>query len=213
MVTTRKSAADAICVNARTETVEVNATNKRRMIPSNNKTTGSRIIAKSIGAKRRNHSLSANLRPCDNLITHNIETRSPQGFTGAFTTCRRRRTPMRGLGEFGIGRVHQHTLKRTPLLLRHGRQSLMASASVIFAVASLPSLPTKPARPTNVGTSVARPLRQVGIVFCRMKNPDLCNISKSTFLLKASIEGLTDGTSHRSDRIKSFRNAVGIEEI
>jgi len=48
---------------------------------------------------------------------------------------------------------------------------------------------------------------------CRMKNPDLCNISKSTFLLKASIEGLTDGTSHRSDRIKSFRNAVGIEDI
>ena len=48
---------------------------------------------------------------------------------------------------------------------------------------------------------------------CRMKNPDLCNIAKSTFLLKASIEGLTDGTSHRSDRIKSFRNAVGIEDI
>jgi len=48
---------------------------------------------------------------------------------------------------------------------------------------------------------------------CRMKNPDLCNISKSTFLLKASIEGLTDGTSHRSDRVKSFRNAVGIEDI
>jgi hypothetical protein len=48
---------------------------------------------------------------------------------------------------------------------------------------------------------------------CRMKNPDLCNISKSTFLLKASIEGLSDGTSHRGDRIKSFRNAVGIEDI
>jgi hypothetical protein len=48
---------------------------------------------------------------------------------------------------------------------------------------------------------------------CRMKNPDLCNIAKSTFLLKASIEGLTDGTTHRSDRIKSFRNAVGIEDI
>jgi len=48
---------------------------------------------------------------------------------------------------------------------------------------------------------------------CRMKNPDLCNISKATFLLKASIEGLTDGTTHRSDRIKSFRNAVGVEDI
>jgi hypothetical protein len=48
---------------------------------------------------------------------------------------------------------------------------------------------------------------------CRMKNPDLCNISKATFLLKASIEGLTDGTSHRSDRIKSFRNVVGVEDI
>jgi hypothetical protein len=29
---------------------------------------------------------------------------------------------------------------------------------------------------------------------CRIKNPDLYNIAKSTFLLKASIEGLTDGT-------------------
>ena len=31
--------------------------------------------------------------------------------------------------------------------------------------------------------------------------------------LTTSIEGLTDGTSHRSDRIKSFRNAVGIDDI
>jgi hypothetical protein len=39
---------------------------------------------------------------------------------------------------------------------------------------------------------------------CRMKNPDLCNIAKSTFLLKTSIEGLTDGTAHRGERIQSF---------
>jgi hypothetical protein len=46
---------------------------------------------------------------------------------------------------------------------------------------------------------------------CRIKNPDLCNIAKSTFLLKASIEGLTDGTPHRSERIQSFRNALGVD--
>jgi hypothetical protein len=48
---------------------------------------------------------------------------------------------------------------------------------------------------------------------CRMKNPDLCNVAKSTFLLKTSIEGLTDGTSHRGERIQSFRNALGIDEL
>ena len=48
---------------------------------------------------------------------------------------------------------------------------------------------------------------------CRIKNPDLYNIAKSTFLLKASIEGLTDGTPHRGERIQSFRNAIGVEEI
>ena len=48
---------------------------------------------------------------------------------------------------------------------------------------------------------------------CRMKNPDLYNIAKSTFLLKTSIEGLTDGTSHRGERIQSFRNAIGVEDI
>jgi hypothetical protein len=48
---------------------------------------------------------------------------------------------------------------------------------------------------------------------CRIKNPDLYNIAKSTFLLKASIEGLTDGTAHRGERIQSFRNAIGVEEI
>jgi hypothetical protein len=46
---------------------------------------------------------------------------------------------------------------------------------------------------------------------CRMKNPDLCNVAKSTFLLKTSIEGLTDGTSHRGERIQSFRNALGVD--
>jgi hypothetical protein len=46
---------------------------------------------------------------------------------------------------------------------------------------------------------------------CRMKNPDLCNIAKSTFLLKTSIEGLTDGTAHRGERIQSFRNALGVD--
>ena len=48
---------------------------------------------------------------------------------------------------------------------------------------------------------------------CRIKNPDLYNIAKSTFLLKASIEGLTDGTAHMGDRIQSFRNALGVEDI
>jgi hypothetical protein len=48
---------------------------------------------------------------------------------------------------------------------------------------------------------------------CRMKNPDLCNIAKSTFLLKTSIEGLTDGTPNRSSRIQTFRNALGIDDI
>jgi hypothetical protein len=42
---------------------------------------------------------------------------------------------------------------------------------------------------------------------CRMKNPDLCNVAKSTFLLKTSIECLTDGTSHRGAHVQSFRNA------
>ena len=48
---------------------------------------------------------------------------------------------------------------------------------------------------------------------CRIKNPDLCNVAKSNFLLKTSIEGLTDGTSHRGERIQSFRNALGIDDL
>jgi hypothetical protein len=48
---------------------------------------------------------------------------------------------------------------------------------------------------------------------CRMKNPDLCNIGKSTFLLKAAIEGLTDGTAARGAHIHTFRNALGIDNF
>jgi hypothetical protein len=48
---------------------------------------------------------------------------------------------------------------------------------------------------------------------CRVKNPDLCNVAKSTFLLKTSIEELTDGTAIRGSRIQSFRNALGIDNI
>jgi hypothetical protein len=55
--------------------------------------------------------------------------------------------------------------------------------------------------------------KDVGEKMCRMKNPDLCNVAKSTFLLKTSIEGLTDGTSHRGERIQSFRNALGIDDL
>jgi hypothetical protein len=45
---------------------------------------------------------------------------------------------------------------------------------------------------------------------CRIKNPDLCNVAKSTFLLKTSIEGLTDGTAIRNGHIQSFKNALGM---
>jgi hypothetical protein len=48
---------------------------------------------------------------------------------------------------------------------------------------------------------------------CRIKNPELCNVAKSVFLLKTSIEGLTDGTPVRGVRIQSFRNALGIDDI
>jgi len=48
---------------------------------------------------------------------------------------------------------------------------------------------------------------------CRIKNPDLINVAKSTFLLKTAIEGLTDGTPCRGGRIQSFRNALGVDDI
>ncbi len=47
---------------------------------------------------------------------------------------------------------------------------------------------------------------------CRIKNPDLLNIGKSKFLLKTAIEGITDSTSSRGMNVRSFRNALGIED-
>ena len=46
---------------------------------------------------------------------------------------------------------------------------------------------------------------------CRIKNPYLLNIGKSKFLLKTAIEGITDNTSGRGENVKTFRNALGIE--
>lgn len=46
---------------------------------------------------------------------------------------------------------------------------------------------------------------------CRIKNPYMLNIGKSKFLLKTSIEGITDNTTGRGENVRSFRNALGIE--
>ncbi len=51
---------------------------------------------------------------------------------------------------------------------------------------------------------------------CRIKNPDLYNIGKSRFLLKAAIEGLTDNSTHRGkfpEHIRTFRNALGFDDL
>ena len=51
---------------------------------------------------------------------------------------------------------------------------------------------------------------------CRIKNPDLYNIGKSGFLLKAAIEGLTDNSTHRGmfpEHIRTFRNAMGFDDL
>jgi len=48
---------------------------------------------------------------------------------------------------------------------------------------------------------------------CRMKNPELRNIGKSKFLLKAAIEGITDNTSSRGERVRTFRNALGFDDF
>ena len=46
---------------------------------------------------------------------------------------------------------------------------------------------------------------------CRIKNPYLLNIGKSKFLLKTAIEGITDAASSRGEHVKTFRNALGID--
>jgi hypothetical protein len=45
---------------------------------------------------------------------------------------------------------------------------------------------------------------------CRIKNPELLNIGKSTFLLRATIEGITDDNPSWGGNVKTFKNALGI---
>ena len=45
------------------------------------------------------------------------------------------------------------------------------------------------------------------------EKPESLEFRQEGFLLKTSIEGLTDGTSVRGERIHSFRNALGIDDI
>jgi hypothetical protein len=47
---------------------------------------------------------------------------------------------------------------------------------------------------------------------CRIKNPYLLNIGKSKFLLKTAIEGITDSTGGRGEHVRTFRNALGIDD-
>jgi hypothetical protein len=50
---------------------------------------------------------------------------------------------------------------------------------------------------------------------CRIKNPEFFNLSKSKFLLKAAIEGITDGTANPGippERIRTFRKAIGFDD-
>jgi hypothetical protein len=47
---------------------------------------------------------------------------------------------------------------------------------------------------------------------CRIKNPDLLNIGKSKFLLRTAIEGITDNTSGRGENVRTFRNALGVDD-
>jgi hypothetical protein len=47
---------------------------------------------------------------------------------------------------------------------------------------------------------------------CRIKNPYLLNIGKSKFLLRTAIQGITDNTSGRGENVKTFRNALGIDD-
>ena len=48
---------------------------------------------------------------------------------------------------------------------------------------------------------------------CRIKNPSLFNVVKSTFLVKTAIEGITDSsTTSRGEHIKTFRNAIGFDD-
>jgi hypothetical protein len=50
---------------------------------------------------------------------------------------------------------------------------------------------------------------------CRIRNPDFFNLSKSKFLLKAAIEGITDGTANPGippERIRTFRKAIGFDD-
>jgi hypothetical protein len=48
---------------------------------------------------------------------------------------------------------------------------------------------------------------------CRIKNPDLLNVGKSSFLLRTAIAGITDGNPGRSSEVKSFRNAIGLDQF
>jgi hypothetical protein len=47
---------------------------------------------------------------------------------------------------------------------------------------------------------------------CRIKNPYLLNIGKSKFLLKTAIEGITDSVHNRGEHVRTFRNALGIDD-
>jgi hypothetical protein len=47
---------------------------------------------------------------------------------------------------------------------------------------------------------------------CRIKNPYLLNIGKSRFLLKTAIEGITDNSASRGEHVRTFRNALGIDD-
>jgi hypothetical protein len=47
---------------------------------------------------------------------------------------------------------------------------------------------------------------------CRIKNPDLLNIGKSKFLLKTAIEGITDSTASRGEHVRTFKNALGLDD-
>jgi hypothetical protein len=47
---------------------------------------------------------------------------------------------------------------------------------------------------------------------CRIKNPYLLNIGKSKFLLRTAIEGITDSAHSRGDHVRTFRNALGIDD-
>jgi hypothetical protein len=47
---------------------------------------------------------------------------------------------------------------------------------------------------------------------CRIKNPYLLNVGKSKFLLRTAIEGITDSTTGRGENVRTFRNALGIDD-